>query len=78
MDPEEALLNPPPHLASYKVCLHPLNAALKGELAIREQQCLALNERLRAGLERQGPFDLVYERYSLWSFRSLRRTSSPL
>jgi len=29
------------------------------------------NEALRAELQRQGPFDLIYERYSLWSFAAM-------
>src|SRR5206468_3177193 len=32
---------------------------------------LALNGDLHATLERAGPFDLVYERYSLWSFAAM-------
>lgn len=32
----------------------------------RERVLLALNDRLRAALADGGPFDLVYERYSLW------------
>src|SRR5437667_4925419 len=62
------------------VRLHPLPAAPKGDLAFREQQCLAANGALRAALERQGPFTLVYERYSLWSFAGMeyaRDTATP-
>jgi len=33
--------------------------------------CLGLNEDLKARLERHGPVDLVYERYSLWSFAGM-------
>jgi glycosyltransferase involved in cell wall biosynthesis len=39
--------------------------------ARREQMALAANNDLRAALERHGPFDLVYERYSLWSFAGM-------
>ena len=50
------------------VPLHRLPAAPKGDQAAREKKLLASNDDLRAMLNRQGPFDLVYERYSLWSF----------
>src|SRR5438105_1267002 len=53
------------------VRVHSLPLAPKGELAAREKFSLAANEELRASLERTGPFDLVYERYSLWSFAEL-------
>jgi len=47
-----------------------------GELAgydrsAREQAAIAANDRLRIALEREGPFDVVYERYSLWSFAGM-------
>src|SRR5215471_13698120 len=54
-----------------KVRLHPLPPAPKGDLASREQKCLLANEPLRATLEREGPFSLVYERHSLWSFAAM-------
>jgi glycosyltransferase involved in cell wall biosynthesis len=37
-------------------------------LARREQACLLANEAHRSALESEGPFALVYERHSLWSF----------
>jgi len=55
----------PPDLAA--VHLHPLPRPPKGEPAAREQAAQAGNAALRAELEAAGPFDLVYERYSLWS-----------
>jgi glycosyltransferase involved in cell wall biosynthesis len=39
--------------------------------AQREQQALAANGELQQLLERAGPFDLVYERYSLWSYAAM-------
>jgi glycosyltransferase involved in cell wall biosynthesis len=54
-----------------KVRLHPLPPAPKGDLASREQKCLQANEPLRATLEREGPFSLVYERHSLWIFAAM-------
>jgi len=54
-----------------KISLHPLSPAPKGDLALREQLCLASNESLRAALEAHGPFTFVYERYSLWSFAGM-------
>src|SRR6266481_7827955 len=69
---------PPPGLG--KVRLHPLPPAPKGDLASREQKCLTANSALREALESEGPFDLVYERYSLWSFAGMeyaRATATP-
>jgi len=43
----------------------------KGELAQREVQALANNAVLAEGLGREGPFDAVYERYSLWSYAGM-------
>jgi len=54
-----------------RVRLHPLPPAPKGDLAYREQRCLSANEPLRATLESEGPFALVYERHSLWSFAAM-------
>jgi glycosyltransferase involved in cell wall biosynthesis len=59
----------PPGLES--VCLHSLGAPPRGEPAIREQALVAVNGQLRSHLEQSGPFDLVYERYSLWSFAAM-------
>ena len=53
------------------VTLHPLPRPPKGEPAAREQASLASNPNLRAALEQAGPFDFVYERYSLWSFAAM-------
>jgi glycosyltransferase involved in cell wall biosynthesis len=47
--------------------IHKLPRPPKGDLAERERAALAANGDLRAALEREGPFDLLYERYSLWS-----------
>src|SRR5438876_11573894 len=54
-----------------KVRIHSLPLAPKGELAAREKFSLAANDELRASLERTGPFDLIYERHSIWSFRGM-------
>src|SRR6266571_1364574 len=51
--------------------LRPLPSPPKGELTLREQKCLMANASLRAALECAGPFSLVYERYSLWSFAGM-------
>lgn len=55
----------PADLASVRTVLLP--AAPKGELAAREQALMGANDDLRRALENEGPFDAVYERYSLWS-----------
>jgi hypothetical protein len=59
----------PPDLADVPV--HHLPEPPKGDLASREQLCLAANGDLFLALESAGPFDLVYERYSLWSWAGM-------
>lgn len=57
------------------VVQHPLPPVPKGDLAQREAAALAINADLWANLwaelERAGPFDLIYERYSLWSYSAM-------
>ena len=55
----------PPDLADIGV--HRLPALPKGAPAAREQAALAANHELQTALRQEEPFDLVYERYSLWS-----------
>jgi glycosyltransferase involved in cell wall biosynthesis len=59
----------PPGLEDITVCALPLLP--KGELASREQSALGQNPILRERLERDGPFDLIYERYALWSYAAM-------
>ena len=54
------------------VPVHRLPGA-SGDAASREQQALRANEDLVRALEREAPFDLIYERYSLWSFAGMER-----
>lgn len=56
---------PPEDLRNVR--LHKLPRPPKGDLEARERGLLAANAELRAALEGSGPFDLIYERYSLWS-----------
>jgi glycosyltransferase involved in cell wall biosynthesis len=58
----------PPELSDMPV--HRLPQPPKG-VDERERACLAANEDLRRALEAAGPFDLVYERYSLWSHAAM-------
>jgi len=60
---------PPAGLENLTV--HVLPRPPKGEPAAREQAAIAGNVNLQAELERAGPFDLVYERYSLWSYAAM-------
>ncbi len=64
----------PPGLET--VTVHQLPAIPKGEQAVREQAALSANLDLRLALEREAPFDLVYERYSLWSFTAMEYARS--
>ncbi len=56
---------PPPGLE--KVPVHPLPAIGRGTDAEREAQSRDANQGLEDVLTAAGPFDLVYERYWLWS-----------
>ena len=60
---------PPRDLAAVPV--HRVPVAQEGPRAAREQSALGANRDLRAALENEQPFDLVYERYSLWSFAGM-------
>src|SRR5262249_24657449 len=51
--------------------IHRLPALPKGDIATRERSACAINSDLKATLDQAGPFDLVYERYSLWSFAGM-------
>jgi glycosyltransferase involved in cell wall biosynthesis len=62
--------DPPPGLAAVRV--HQLPKLHKvDDPAEREQAALRVNTEVRAALEREGPFDLIYERYALWSFAGM-------
>lgn len=61
--------SPPPDLAGVR--LHALPAPAARETAARETEAYAANRNLREALRRAGRFDLVYERYSLWSFAAM-------
>ncbi len=60
---------PPADLADLKV--HRLPPIPKGDPAIREQTAFSINPDLQVDLELASPFDLVYERYSLWSYSAM-------
>jgi len=61
--------DPPPGLDA--VVVHRLPTVPKGDMAGRERAAVAANRDLHAALEHVGPFDLVYERYSLWSYAGM-------
>ncbi|MEQ9550370.1 MAG: glycosyltransferase family 4 protein [Coleofasciculus sp. G3-WIS-01] len=65
---------PPPGLET--MIVHRLPSIPKGEIAVREQAALSANINLRLTLEKNGVFDLVYERYSLWSFAGMEYAQS--
>ncbi|MGB3199439.1 MAG: glycosyltransferase family 4 protein [Nodosilinea sp.] len=60
---------PPADLADLTV--HALPPIPKGDLARREIAALTNNDHLRTALELAGPFEAVYERYSLWSYGAM-------
>ena len=53
------------------VRLHRLPKIAKGDLESREHAALAANEGLHEALCCRGRFDLIYERYSLWSHAAM-------
>lgn len=53
------------------VPLHLLPSPVAEDVASREHRALAANGDLERILRRYGPFDVVYERYSLWSFAGM-------
>lgn len=59
----------PPELDAVSVRHLPPLPGGSGEA--RERAALGANRALRSALEGAGPFDLVYERYSLWSFAAM-------
>ncbi|MEJ7758794.1 MAG: glycosyltransferase family 4 protein [Gemmatimonadaceae bacterium] len=48
-----------------------LSALPKGDIASRERASLGANLGLQAMLRGAGPFDFVYERYSIWSYAGM-------
>jgi glycosyltransferase involved in cell wall biosynthesis len=69
---------PPPGLENVR--LHRLPALPKGDPAARERGGLRANQSLRTALAAAGTFDLIYERYALWSFAAqeyAQSTGSP-
>jgi glycosyltransferase involved in cell wall biosynthesis len=53
------------------VGVHPLPRADAGKPAAREVEALAANDALAEALHREGHFDFIYERYSLWSWAGM-------
>lgn len=60
---------PPADLANISIYLLP--KIPKAERSLRERIALAVNPDLRLELELAGSFDLIYERYSLWSYSGM-------
>jgi glycosyltransferase involved in cell wall biosynthesis len=56
--------------------VHALPVLPKGDPAIREQAAIAANISLFRALNHAGPFDALYERYSLWSYAGMRYAQS--
>ncbi|MGP1384838.1 MAG: glycosyltransferase family 4 protein [Thainema sp.] len=61
--------DPPSDLEDLKI--HRLPPVPKGDAALREQLAFSTNPDLYTDLKLAGPFDLVYERYSLWSYSAM-------
>ena len=53
------------------IAVHQLKQAIKGNPDLHEQECLANNAGLTQLLDDSAPFDLIYERYSLWSYAAM-------
>jgi glycosyltransferase involved in cell wall biosynthesis len=53
------------------VVVHALPPRVQGDAPVRERAALVANADLRAALAMVGDFDVVYERYSLWSYAGM-------
>lgn len=53
------------------VRIHAITIESSSTPAEHEQRALEANRKLQERLERAGPFDLIYERYSLWSHAAI-------
>src|SRR5438552_11679960 len=51
--------------------IHTIPLLSSTDPAEREQMALAANEHIAAALPKAGPFDMIYERYSLWSYAAM-------
>src|ERR1043165_5782730 len=51
--------------------IHAIPLLCSTDCAQREQMALAANEHVAATLQKAGPFDMIYERYSLWSYAAM-------
>ncbi|HVG00160.1 MAG TPA: glycosyltransferase family 4 protein, partial [Chloroflexia bacterium] len=60
---------PPEGLEGVTVC--DLPSLAHGERADRERAAFEANGRVREAISQGGPFDMVYERYSLWSYAGM-------
>lgn len=61
--------SPPKDLQGIR--LVPLDPLPNGDALTRAKAALAANRELEQAIQAEGPFDLVYERYSLWSYAGL-------
>ncbi|PSN18842.1 glycosyltransferase family 1 protein [filamentous cyanobacterium CCP5] len=50
---------------------HRLPSVPQGEPAVRERIAFSMNPDIYTDLELTGPYDLIYERYSLWSYAAM-------
>lgn len=55
-----------------EIVVHQLPPMTKDPLVGRERAALLKNGALYAALDLEGPFDMVYERYSLWSYMAMQ------
>lgn len=62
---------PSPMSASLKAVIHGLPTVHDDAPAAHAIAVESLNSALAAALDRAGPYDLVYERYSLWSYAGM-------
>ena len=75
-----ARVDEPPPSGFDALAIHRLPSIRDGEPTGHAAAVAALNHELAAVIERAGPYDLVYERYSLWSFAAMeyaRAASTP-
>ena len=66
-----ARVDDPPSTGLQHLRVHRLPPVRDGDRHAHAAGVAALNRELAAALGRAGPFDLMYERYSLWSFAAM-------
>jgi len=58
-----------------RIKVHKIAELPKGDTKSRERKAISINKDLKTALKDSGSYDLVYERYSLWSYAGIKFAS---